>query len=161
MNQSALTDLCYYLESTPFSLYLQNHFWAVPTMQTLHILAIASVLVASLLIDFRIIGLHGKSEPIATVITRYRSLVWVALPILLVTGCIMIISEPARSLTNLIFQLKMVMLLLVILITLHLQKTYPKNALHKGANAFNRILAICSLLLWSGIVSAGRWIAYT
>jgi len=161
MNQSALIDLCYYLESTPFSIYLQNNFWAVPTMQTLHILAIASVLVASLLIDFRIIGLHGKSESIATVIARYRSLVWLALPVLLVTGCIMIISEPARSLTNPIFQLKMMMLLLVILITLHLQKTYPKNALHEEANAFNRILAICSLLLWSGIVAAGRWIAYT
>ena len=88
MQNSALLQFCYYLESTSLNAAIQDHFWIVPTMQSLHILAIASVLVGVLLINLRILGIHGQSEPIATVIARYKSLIWVALPILLITGCL-------------------------------------------------------------------------
>jgi len=59
----------------------------------------------------------------------------------------MIIGEPARSLANPVFQLKMLLLLAAIAVTV---------ALHKES----RIIAILSLSLWVGIVFAGRWIAY-
>jgi hypothetical protein len=104
--------------------------------------------------------MHGQSESIAIVIARYRSLVWLPLPILLITGCIMIVGEPARSLTNLAFQLKMLMLLAVICITLFFQKKWHNKNSFAPANSATRLLAILSLALWIGIVAAGRWIAY-
>ena len=161
MYNSGLIDFCYHLESTYFSRALQDNFWVVPTMQSLHILAIASVLIATLLINLRILGLYGKSESVVVIIVRYNPLVWAALPILFITGCIMIISEPARSLTNPIFQIKMVMLVLVILITLIYQRKYCSNTPSEQVNTKTRLLAILSLGLWSGIVAAGRWIAYS
>ena len=160
MRNSALLDFCYFLESTELNAAIQANFWIVPTMQTLHILAMASVLIGALLINLRILGLHGKSEPIATIITRYKSLVWFPLPILLITGCIMIVGEPARSLTNPAFQIKMVMLLAVLFITFFLQRKWQKDHSHAQTDATSYLLAILSLGLWVGIVAAGRWIAY-
>jgi predicted tellurium resistance membrane protein TerC len=104
--------------------------------------------------------MHGQGEPIATLINRYQSLIWLALPVLLITGCIMIVGEPARSLTNPAFQLKMLMLLAVTLITLLFQKKWHNNNSFAPADTANRLLAIFSLVLWVGIVAAGRWIAY-
>jgi cation transport ATPase len=160
MQNSALLQFCYYLESTSLNAAIQNNFWVVPFLQSIHILAIASVLIGVLPINLRILGIHGKSEPIATVINRYQPLIWLALPVLLITGCIMIVGEPARSLTNPAFQLKMLMLLAVIIITLFFQKKWHSNNSFTPANTANRLLAILSLALWVGIVAAGRWIAY-
>ncbi len=159
MAQSGLLAFCTTLENTALNEAIQNYFWIVPTMQSLHILAVAAVLIATLLIDLRMLGLHGKNEPIATAVNRYSHLIWIALPVLLITGCIMIVGEPVRSLTNPAFQLKMVMLIAVVVITLGLQKKWHGNMSHH-ANASTRLLAILSLGLWAGIVAAGRWIAY-
>ena len=160
MRNSALLDFCYFLESTELNAAIQANFWIVPTMQTLHILAMASVLIGALLINLRILSLHAKSEPIANIITRYKSLVWFPLPILLITGCIMIVGEPARSLTNPAFQIKMVMLLAVLFITFFLQRKWQKDHSYAQTDVISYPLAMLSLGLWVGIVSAGRWIAY-
>jgi hypothetical protein len=113
-----------------------------------------------LLINLRVLGIHGRSESIATVIARYQSLDWFPLPILLITGCVMIVGEPARSLTNPAFQLKMLMLLAVICISLLFQRKWHNKSSFAPAKTAARLLAILSLALWVGIVAAGRWIAY-
>jgi len=116
-------------------------------VQTIHILAIAAVMSSVLMLDLRLLGVVGADQPLARVASRFRPVIWWTLPILLATGAVMIIGEPARSLANSVFQLKMLLLLAAIGVTL---------TFHKGP----RIIAVLSLALWVGIVFAGRWIAY-
>jgi len=99
------------------------------------------------MLDLRLLGIVGRDQPLGRVTNRFRPVIWWTLPILLVTGVVMIIGEPARSLANPVFQLKMLLLLAAIAVT---------AAFHKES----RIIAIVSLSLWVGIVFAGRWIAY-
>jgi len=80
--------------------------------------------------------------------------------VLLISGSIMIVGEPARSLTNSAFQQKMLMLIVVIAITVGLQKKWRYNTSYQYADITTRFLAMISLALWVGIVAAGRWIAY-
>jgi hypothetical protein len=161
MRNTALLDFCAYLENTPLGLAIQDNFWVVPTMQTLHILAISALLVSILMIDLRALGLHGKSDSISTIVSRYINIIWFALPILFISGSLLIVGEPARSLANPAFQLKMMMLLMAIVITLGIQKWGSRNIGLEQANGKVKLLAILSLLLWFGIVASGRWIAYT
>src|SRR6266851_5596151 len=137
MRTQALDRFCSWLEQTPLSQAIQSAGWVVPAVQTIHILAIAAVLSSVLMLDLRL----------ARVTHRFRPVIWWTLPILLATGVVMIIGEPARSLANPVFQLKMLLLLAAIAVT---------AAFHKES----RIIAIVSLSLWVGIVFAGRWIAY-
>lgn len=161
MQNPALLQFCYYLEHTHLNAVIQEYFWIVPALQSIHILAVAAILIASLQINIRILGYHSQSESIATLLARYQSLIWVALPILLVTGSIMIVGEPARSLTNWAFQLKMVLLIAVVFITAHFQKKWQPSKPNREANISSRMLAILSMAFLVGIVAAGRWIAYT
>ena len=133
MRTQALDSFCDWLERTPLSQAIQGAGWIVPTVQTIHILAIAAVLSSALMF-----ALRGD--------TRLRTVIWWTLPVLLATGLIMIIGEPVRSLENPVFQLKMALLACAIAVMLLPFK--------------NRIVAIVSLPLWVGIVFAGRWIAY-
>jgi hypothetical protein len=97
----------------------------VPVLQIIHISAVAAILIGSLQINLRIFGYSSESGSV-TVITRYEYLIWVALPVLLITGSIMIVGEPARSLTNWIFQLKMSLLVGVVLIAFIFSKKLAK-----------------------------------
>jgi hypothetical protein len=161
MRNTGILEFCAYLEDTPLGLAVQDHFWVVPTMQTVHILAISALLVSVLMIDLRVLQINGKSESISTVVSRYINIVWITLPILLISGSILIIGEPARSLANSAFQIKMIMLLMVIAITFGLQKMGAANTTQMQSEGKTKLLAILSLLLWFGIVASGRWIAYT
>jgi hypothetical protein len=84
--------------------------------------------------------------------------------ILLATGIIMIIAEPARSLKNPAFQLKMLLLIAALIVTGLFQFLQRRNVtfgdLRSGPRAAAATLAIVSMLLWSSIIFAGRWIAY-
>ena len=147
MRTQALDRFCSWLEHTPLSQTIQSTSWVVPAVQTIHILAIAAVMSSVLMLDLRLLGVVGTDQPLARVTSRFRPVIWWTLPVLLATGAVMIIGEPARSLANPVFQLKMLLLLAAIAVTV---------AFHEGP----RIIAVLSLALWIGIVFAGRWIAY-
>src|SRR5215471_19968794 len=103
----SLNAICVWIDQTPLSQAIQATSWVVPTVQTIHILAIAVVASSALMIDLRLIGVFWANRPMKNVTARFLPLVWWPLLVLLGTGVIMIIAEPARSLKNPAFQLKM------------------------------------------------------
>jgi hypothetical protein len=76
----------------------------------------------------------------------------------------MISAEPARALQNPAFQLKMLLLVLVVGLCVAIGRPLRRDGGYWSRSAGRRglvaVLAVTSLLLWVGIVFAGRWIAY-
>src|SRR6202051_3883728 len=159
-----LNEICHWIDQTALSQWIQIAGWVVPTVQTIHILAIAVVASSALMLDLRLIGLFCPNRPREAVKARFLPLVWWPLLVLLATGLMMIIAEPARSLKNPAFQLKMSVLLAALVVTRLFQYLQRRNAafgdLRSGSRAAAAAVAIVSILLWSAIVFAGRWIAY-
>lgn len=151
-----LDAFCRWLQATQLSLVISTHFWIIPALQTVHILAIASVISSIFMIDLRLIGLVRGEQSADQFAARMLPFVWWPLPILAVTGALLISAEPARSLENPSFGIKMALLLASVTVTLLYQRRGAR--LNRAARAG---LAILSILLWTGIVLAGRWIAYT
>lgn len=153
-----------WLATTSLSATIQNVSWIIPTVQTIHIICVAIVISATFLVDLRILGLFSRSQPLAALSHRFLTWIWYALIVLLITGSLLIIGEPGRSLLNPAFWLKMLMLLVVALLTVMLQRPLTTNAGYweasGGRMAAAKGIAVVSLALWSCIVFAGRWIAY-
>jgi len=161
MKTKALLDFCATIDSTALSQTIQSIKWVVPAVQTVHILAIAAVMSSILMINLRLLGVAGKDQTVARISSRYGTVVWWTLPLLLLTGATLIVGEPARSLANDFFQLKMFLLASVIALTLYFQRPLKTNPqFWDGRAGALRVIAVLSLILWSGIVFAGRWIAY-
>ena len=133
-------------------------------MQTAHILAVGAVVSSILLVNLRLIGAHGRKQPVAAVMARYLPIVWYGLPILLATGTTLIIAEPSRSLQNPVFILKMALVLLAAGMTLAYQIPSRRDDRFWDCSTSRRrlaqLLACLSMPLWAAIVFAGRWIAY-
>src|SRR5664279_964456 len=160
----SINALCVWIDQTPLSQWIQVTPWVVPTVQTVHILAIAVVASSALMIDLRLVGAFWAERPIKAVSSRFLPLVWWPLIVLLATGAIMIIGEPARSLKNPAFQLKMALLVSVLVVTALYQLLLRRDP-DPGSPASSRrgtaaAIATLSMLLWTGIIFAGRWIAY-
>lgn len=161
MKTKALLDFCEAIDSTALSQTIQSVKWVVPAVQTVHILAIAAVMSSILMINLRLLGISGTDQTIARVSSRFGPVVWWGLPLLLLTGATLIIGEPARSLANEFFQLKMFLLVCVIALTVSFQRPLKSNPQYwDGRAGALRLIAVVSLILWTGIVFAGRWIAY-
>ena len=152
---------CTWLSQTPLSETFQNHFWVIPTVQTVHILAIATVMASVVMLDFRLLGLAGRRQPLLDVAQRYLPWVWSAVVVLLCSGTILIIAEPGRELESEVFWLKMILLVCALSLTGVFQ-----YALMRGTQFWERrraiacVTAVTSLALWTAILAAGRWIAY-
>ena len=163
LNKS-INIICAWLEQTPLSQTIQVTSWIVPAVQTIHILAIAAVAGSAMMIDLRLLGAVAADQPLKDVSSRFLPFIWWPLLILLATGTIMIIGEPPRTLKNPVFQLKMALLLAAITVTGLFQYLLRRNPAFGGPGSRQRFaaaaIAILSMLLWSGIIFSGRWIAY-
>lgn len=153
-----------WLAETPASLLIQTEAWIVPTVQSIHILAIGIVMASMAMLDLRLAGLLGREQSVRQMALRFLPWLWWALSVLIVTGIIMIIGEPARELGNTIFWLKMKLLILAVLLTaplMPLLQDRPYREMDAGRRAIVRTCALLSLCCWIAIVACGRWIAYT
>lgn len=159
-----LSKLVEWLLSTQLSQAIQEIEWVVPTLQTIHILFIAVVLSAVAMIILRLLGLIGRSWTIRETAERFLPWIWTALFALVITGSLLLIGEPKRSLLNPVFQLKMAMLAAMIIVTAAFHRSIFRNqdAWDQPARIrpAARLIGGVSLLIWVCIIIAGRWIAY-
>jgi len=159
-----LVSLCKWLESTALSQMIQNIDWIIPLVQVIHILCLAIVLSSVALMDLRLMGLGGRRVSIAGMAQRFLPWIWCAVVVMAITGAILIIGEPPRSLRNIAFQIKMVLLLGALMVTFFFQRTVRSNAQYWDQSPAHqtsaRLTAVVSMSLWFGIAVCGRLIAY-
>jgi uncharacterized protein DUF6644 len=159
---AALIEVSKWLASTSLSQTIQTAGWIIPMLQTIHILCVAVVFTSAVLVDFRIWRLFERDVPLPQVARRFLPSIWPVLVMLLLTGGLLIIGEPRRSLLNATFYIKMSLLLGAILLTAGLQGSIAlRPVFWQNRRVTGRTLATLSILIWCGILFAGRWIAYT
>ena len=161
----ALSEFCKWLAATPLSNTIQITGWIIPALQTIHILCVAILFSSAVLVDLRIWQLLERDVPLPEVSQRFLPTIWPVLLILLITGSLLIVGEPRRSLVNSTFYLKMTLLAVAILLTAGLQRSISSSPnfwdRDRTWRMAGRLAATVSLLVWCGVLFAGRWIAYT
>ena len=87
-----------------------------------------------------------------------------SLCVLLGTGILLIITEPARELLNWVFRVKMLMVIALAAILLVVQIRMRRSPEYWSESPARRLAAraigIAAVIIGAGIVTAGRWIAY-
>lgn len=152
-----------WLYDSSLSNMIRDVFWIVPTVQCIHILAIAIVVGAALVSDLRLAGVLATDAPLGDVVRRYAPWMSRALIVLLLTGLVMSIGEPDRVLTNPTFWIKMALVVTAFALTYLMRRPLLLHAAQGGGARWARFVRPCawlSLLLWICVIVCGRWIAY-
>jgi hypothetical protein len=165
MIDAALSEFSKWLAATPLSHAIQTTKWVIPALQTIHILSVAVVFSSAVLVDLRLWRLLNRDVPLPEVARRFLPTICPVLLVLLITGSLLIIGEPKRSLLNSAFYLKMALLAAAIVLTAWLQWSLSPSPnfwdKDRGRRMAGQLAATLSILVWCGILFAGRWIAYT
>lgn len=153
LQQSALNNA---LESSAY--------WIIPLTQTIHILSIAAVISSMIMVNGRLIrpSLVNLTIPQAT--SRFLPWMWIALVLLFLTGLMLVVLEPARTLGKTIFWLKMAAIAIAAIMTGLLHRDVRRRPDRWTGDVLRTTItsfAGLNMLLWVFIVFAGRWIAYS
>lgn len=161
LRTTPLVELSLWISNTSLCNWIGSHFWAIPILQTFHILAIAAAFGAVVMINLRIFNLAGTDRSFAETGQRYVRWIWWAALVLLISGLGMIIGEPIRELINPIFWIKMVLVVLAIFVSLAFHGATLRRLANGGEVAGGtKATAIFIIILWCVIMLCGRWIAY-
>ncbi|HET9216431.1 MAG TPA: hypothetical protein VFR18_05605 [Terriglobia bacterium] len=147
------------IEDSGLSMWVRdNPFWAI---LSIHALGMALLVGASMLIALRILGIP-QGLPFAP-LKRLYSFIWAGFWIQFVSGGLLLIGYPTKSLTNLDFYIKMVLIVAGMVAMVMLKKrVFTEPALSDtDIRLRGKALAILSLLFWAGVVTSGRMLAYT
>ena len=160
LRSTQLTELALWISDSSLTLWIVTHFWVLPIIQVVHILAIAGSFASVLMINARMFGIAGSSS-MAETANRYIRVLWWALVVLILSGIGMIIGEPVRELINPFFWIKMGLVVFGILVSIWFHKGVLKHvAGGRDIVASDKATGAFLVLLWCVIMLCGRWIAY-
>ncbi|WP_191486826.1 DUF6644 family protein [Pseudomonas sp. FEN] len=153
-----------WIYASPLSTAIRDILWIIPTVQSIHIIAITVLFGSAVISDLRLAGVLASDEPLRGVVRRYYPWMRNALIVLLCTGLIMIIAEPDRVLVNSTFWLKMALVVTAFILTWVLRRPLLRpagDAQSEGEPSPVKAFAWLSIGLWCVVIICGRWIAYT
>ena len=160
---SVMKSTSEWLAATSLSNTLASTSWAVPFLQSIHILAIGIVMASIAMLDLRLAGVIGREQSVQGLTRRFYPWIWGALAVLATTGFFQIMAEPSRELLNWVFWTKRGLIGGAVLFTAPV-RSMLEDCRFRDLTANKRLIvrscALLSLLLWVGVVTAGRWIAY-
>ena len=149
-----------WLESTSLALWLRESpsIWALPTVLTLHTAGMAVLVGTSWMLDLRLLGV-GRHVPLSAYRWVFPTLA-VGLFVNLVTGVLLFIKDPTTWGTAMPFLVKMVLVVASVATLVPVRSLVLRSDEGPDVSRNVRLLAIASILAWTGAVTAGRLLAY-
>lgn len=153
-----LIAFSHWLSHTPLSQVIQRTHGAIAGIQVVHIICLATLVGLALGLSLRVAGRGFTAEPLRSLAGRFIPAMWICLGVLLASGSLLIIAEPFRTIRNPMFYTKMSLLLVAIVITLWLSSVARREP--EAPTIPRAAVAALYMLVWFGIIVAGRFIAY-
>jgi hypothetical protein len=159
-----MLELCQWLDQTVVGTAIRQSLWLFPAIETVHLLGMAALVGTTSVLDLRLLGWILPQERTARLAARLIPWAWAAFTVQVVTGVLLFSSEAVKVYGNPAFRLKMILLLLAgtqalifqTLISGKLASWDERPSLPMVA----KVTGLSSILLWVGVVAAGRFIGF-
>lgn len=150
-----------WLESLPLSVWVHESpsVWAQPTVLTLHTMGMAVLVGASWVLDLRLLGI-SRNVPLSAFRWVFPA-VTVGLIVNLVTGVLLFAQRATTLGPSILFLIKMCLVVASVATLVPVRShVFRSDADQCEVSGSARLLAIASILAWSGAITAGRLLAY-
>lgn len=135
--------------------------WAFAVIESIHLLALAAIGGAVLLVDLRMLGLGLKSQSVPDVARAANPWFVGSLLVMLATGIPLFISEPTKCYYSTPFWVKMTALLLAMGFAFTVRRTVTRRDERRVRPVVYKLVALASLALWFSVGASGRWIGFS
>jgi hypothetical protein len=129
-----------------------------PVIEAFHLVALAFIGGAILLVDFRLLGFIMKQQPVRTLAEEAQPYLVGSLIVMIITGSLLFMSESVKCYYSNPFWIKMGALALAIIFTFTARKRVIWS---EGGPMSGRLAAVTSIVLWGTVAWGGRWIGFS
>jgi hypothetical protein len=159
----SLASFWAWLEGLTIAGYIGESWW-FPFLESLHVLTATFVVGSILMVDLRLLGLAARSHSVSRITREIVPWTGGAFALSALTGAGMFITRASHYIDNRAFQVKLVLLILAGLnmAVFHLgtSRSIARWDTAGETTAGSRFAGASSLLLWIGVMLAGRWIGH-
>jgi len=120
-----------------------------------HTIGLALVVGPNAAIDLRLLGV-APDIPLPPLKTWFN-VMWLGLAINFTSGIFLVLAYPSKAFTNPDFYIKLTLVGFAVWILLRMKR----QVFDEGLLARGKTLALWSLVLWLGVITSGRLLAYT
>ncbi len=160
----AVPAFCGWLEQSPVGAAVRQSLWLFPAIETVHLLGMTLLVGTAAAFDLRLLGCAWPRTRVAELARRLLPWAWFGFGLQVVTGALLFSSEAAKMYVNPAFRLKMLLICLAGMQAIIFQLVAGRNLAAWDERAavpvMARIGGLISILLWIGVVAAGRWIGF-
>ncbi len=160
----SLLAFCEWLAATSGSIALHESLYMYPIVESTHVLALTVFVGLAVVLDLRLLGLILPRVPVTDITDRLLPWTKVGFAVMVFTGILLFYAIPVRTYQSIWFRAKVVMLVLAGLnVWVFNNRVFLRVAewnLDVTTPTSARRAALVSLILWAGVIVAGRMIAY-
>jgi uncharacterized protein DUF6644 len=140
---------------------IRQSLWAFAVIESVHLLGLAAIGGAVLVVDLRMLGLGLRQQPIPEVARSAYPWFVGSLVVMLVTGVALFLSEAVKCYYSTPFWVKISSLTLAMLFTFTIRRQITLADESRVRPIWYKLVALVSLTLWFGVGAGGRWIGFS
>jgi hypothetical protein len=155
---SALLPVFRWFATSWLGIAVSGSNWLFPAIEAVHIVALALLLGAIILLDLRILGIGLKNKPVPQLANELSPWIFSSLVVILLSGFALFASEAMKVYGSFPFQLKIILLVAAIVFQFAvISRIARRDSIHRLAS---KLSAVFSIALWVGVGLAGRAIGF-
>jgi tryptophan-rich sensory protein len=160
-----LASIIQSVEASAIAEWMRTSVKAMPVVESIHVLAAATVFGTIFIVDLRLLGFPNTHRPFTRISGEILRLTWVAFSCAVITGLLMFAANASTYFGNTAFRLKMLALLLA-----GVNMAIFQSITFRGVSAWDvslrpplagRAAGALSILIWITVIFIARWIGFT
>ena len=149
------------LEAGSIGETIRDSTWLFPFIEAFHLVGLAVIGGAVLLVDFRLLGLGLKRQPVAELARDAQPWLIGGVVFMIGSGVPLFLAEAIKCYYSFAFWTKMTALALAIIFSFTVRRRVAVAGEARVAPFWMRVVGATSILLWSTVGWGGRWIGFS
>jgi uncharacterized membrane protein len=159
------TNIWESIEYSTLGTTIAESTWMFPTIESIHVIALVTVVGMIAIVDLRLIGVASRNLAVTKLSKDTLPWVWGAFALAAITGLLLFCSKASSYVINPYFLWKMGLLVLAGLNMMYLHLTTWRTVEHWDLDPTvpfaAKLAGTLSLIFWLGVVFFGRAIGFT
>jgi hypothetical protein len=156
----SLLELCGWIQFSEPLVAMRSSPWLFPVIATVHLMGLAAIGGAVLVVDLRLLGLGLQRQPVAQLARDAEPWLLGSLMVTVATGIPLFMCFATKYYYLVFFWVKMAALFLVVLFTFSIRRRIVMADDGHVSPGMNKVVALVSLSLWTTVALGGRWIGF-
>ncbi len=161
MTAGSMLPFFQWCEASAIGSAIRQSTWAFAVIESVHLLALAAIGGAVLVVDLRLLGWGLRRQTVAEVARDAQPWFVGSLIVMLVTGVSLFLSESVKCYYSTPFWWKMSSLALAVIFAFTIRRRATMTDDVRAGRIYLKLVALVSLTLWFGVGAGGRWIGFS